>query len=113
MYRALGATGLVLGCALPASSADLSTQHAVPVLAAPGPACSVVPGALFGPLAARPPRKARRPQAQRHLSRQPEAKPRPPLQPGFSHAYYTCSSTPQVALRVGAGWLAVGPIRRS
>ena len=31
----------------------------------------------------------------------------------FQHAFFTCAGTPPAIYRVGAGWLAVGPVRRS
>lgn len=32
---------------------------------------------------------------------------------GLMKAFYTCSDARPVALRVGRGWLAIGPVRRA
>jgi hypothetical protein len=63
----------------------------------------------------------------RHARRAPQraAKPRPPMEaaaaPGTAvgepahllRAFYTCAGTARAPMPVGAGWLAVGPVRRS
>ncbi|MFC7692653.1 hypothetical protein ACFQY5_26810 [Paeniroseomonas aquatica] len=64
------------------------------------------------------PPTGRRPSAARGASTPgprdgPRLPPQADPQPSLSQAYFTCSSTPLIAVPVGTGWLAVGPLRRS
>jgi len=53
--------------------------------------------------------------SRRHRQHRAEASPAPAAEPvpSLSQAFYTCAATPLIAMPVGTGWLAVGPIRRS
>jgi hypothetical protein len=115
LCRAIGTAGLVLGIVLPAGAGEAQVELQAPALVAPSLGCGAAPAtaALFTQVAQRKPRQhsARRAPRRHHAEATPEA-PADPV-PSLSHAYFTCSSTPLVALPVGAGWLAVGPQRRS
>lgn len=134
---------LSLGASLPADAGPTEPELQAPALVAPGLGCGATPAtaALFSQVAwpvaqpvarQQPSRQAARRQAQAaprsHGPRQATPRPQhrrhaevpPPrpaepaeAQPSLSHAYFTCSTTPLVAIPVGAGWLAVGPMRRS
>lgn len=52
---------------------------------------------------------AARPAAPRRPGLVPAAEPPPALR----HAFYSCTVQPTLAVPVGAGWLAVGPVLRS
>lgn len=115
LCRIIGTAGLVLGIVLPASAGEAMVEMQAPALVAPSLGCGAAPAtaALFTQVAQRKPRQhtARRAPGRHNAEAVPEV-PADPV-PRLSHAYFTCSSTPLVALPVGAGWLAVGPQRRS
>ena len=115
LCRLIGTAGLVLGIVLPAGAGEAQVELQAPALVAPSLGCGAAPAtaALFTQVAQRKPRQhsARR-APRRHQAEAGPAVPADPV-PSLSHAYFTCSSTPLVALPVGAGWLAVGPQRRS
>ncbi|MDN3566841.1 hypothetical protein QWZ14_20890 [Paeniroseomonas aquatica] len=115
--RTLGAVGLALGVALPAGAGEPQLDVQAPALVAPSFGCGAAPttAALFNTVAAHRPTAQRRARRQ-HAGAARRAPPAPPQadpQPSLSQAYFTCSSTPLIAVPVGTGWLAVGPLRRS
>ena len=108
-FRDLASAGLVLGIVLPAGAGEVSQD--VQASAFIAPSCSVAPKtAMRFKIVAH-----RRELAYRRATPRQQAlaeRPSEP-QPSFSQAYFTCSTKPLTALPVGAGWLAVGPVRRS
>ena len=119
----LGAAGFVLVCGVPTPSGAVMPEIEAPSLVAPGLGCGAVPAAnaLYSQVALRRQRPRQSPvrRAEAARSSTPRAAPREapreasePL-PSLSNAFYTCAATPWTAQPVGAGWLAVGPVRRS
>ena len=109
LQRLLGTLALLLVLALPsAGQAGMAESGALAVLA-PGLGCGTAPAVLLGRISAQRPQ---RPRQHRDGRRQAEATPAEPL-PTLRRAYYTCTATPLTAVPVGAGWLAVGPLRRA
>lgn len=89
-----------------------------PALVTPNFGCGAAPtaAALFNTVAARrspAPHRSQGRQQARTKRQSPPAPRQADPEPRLSQAYFTCSSTPLIALPVGAGWLAVGPLRRS
>lgn len=115
LCRIIGTAGLGLGIILPAGAGESQVELQAPALVAPSLGCGAVPAtaALYTTVAHRKPRQhaTRRTPRPDHAEAAPEA-PADPV-PSLSHAYFTCSTTPLLALPVGAGWLAIGPQRRS
>ena len=115
LCRTIGTAGLALGIVLPAGAGEAQVELQAPALVAPSLGCGAVPAtaALFTTVAHRKPRQhaSRSGPRRQHAEAAPKA-PADPV-PSLSHAYFTCSTTPLVALPVGAGWMAVGPQRRS
>ncbi len=86
-----------------------------PSLVAPSLGCGAAPSSasLLGRVAAH---RQRHQPSRRHRQHRAEARPAPAAEepvPSLSPAFYTCAATPLIAMPVGTGWLAVGPIRRS
>jgi hypothetical protein len=119
--RILGASLVAAVVALPFTGPAAAAAEATERLALPSPGIGCGPmvagAALFERVRAEKPRAARR---DRQAARRPRpAPPRPAPLPqevatdGFLHAFYTCTATAPPAIRVGTGWLAVGPVRRS
>lgn len=115
LCHCIGAAGLALGIILPAAAGEAQVELQAPALVAPSLGCGAAPAtaALFTKVAQRKPRQdsTRRAPRRPHAEAAPQA-PADPV-PSLSHAYFTCSTLPLVAVPVGAGWLAVGPLRRS
>lgn len=134
--HALLAVTLSLGASLPAAAGPTEPELQAPALVAPSLGCGASPAtaALFIQAAlphadrrsrqAAPPRPgarqaAPRPQRRHHAEpqrrRHAESPPAQPAeaQPSLSQAYFTCSTSPLVAMPVGGGWMAVGPLRKS
>jgi hypothetical protein len=99
---ALAAAGLMFASALPANAQVPMPFIEASAILAPDLGCGTALAALLGQTA------ARRPKTQLLSRHRTESEPPPTLR----HAYYTCTRTPLNAMPIGAGWLAVGPIRR-
>ena len=115
LCQTFATAGLILGIALPAGAGEAQVELQAPALVAPSLGCGAAPAtaALFTRVAQRKPRQhSSRRVPRRHHAEAAPAVPADP-EPSLSHAYFTCSTTPLVALPVGAGWLAIGPQRRS
>ena len=124
--RILGASLAAAVVAVPLAGPEAATAEATERLALPGPGVGCGPmvagAALFERVRAEKPRAARR---DRQAARRPRPAPPHPAPPhpapmpqgvaadGFLHAFYTCAEAAPPAYRVGTGWLAVGPVRRS
>jgi hypothetical protein len=120
--RILGASLAAVVVAAPLAGPAAATAEATERLALPSPGIGCGPmvagAALFERVRAEKPRAARR---DRQAARRPRlVPPAPAPMPeevaagAFLHAFYTCAATTAPpAIRVGTGWLAVGPVRRS
>jgi hypothetical protein len=109
LCRAFAAAVMVLGCAVPMSAGARMLEWEALAVLVPEPGCGTAPTVLLGRVAAHRPSHTGR---HRPGRQQAEVAPATEPLPSLRRAYYTCTSTPLTAMPAGAGWLAVGPVRR-